>query len=298
LSTLRQAYMSTALFTGDHDGYMPSHVGWLTPNTGWGAADVRADPVLDGQSGNHTNADWIRTPYSGFLTWWNNWLLETKRPVNWGILVAEGYVDDVKGVLYCPGRGWHKFNTYNTHPYPDQALNAGSYIASWERIMPSRRHINIDSSKSTISSYVHYTYGKMNRICRSNGPNWYAREITASEWPLAFEINGYAQVDASNYGGPVGFVQGMGPSSNNHRAGESVLFFDGRARLIPDPENVLEESLMRNSTIYDWLRQQLDLPTDNDFSGWTPIPSPGRGAVDNIDTYAPLYDAGRKIFPE
>ena len=303
LSTVRQAYMSTALFAGDNDGWIPSHVGWGSHGNGgpgpWVDWQNRHTPVLDGQLGNHTNADNIRTPYSAWLTWGNDWLLETKRPVNWGILVAEGYVDNVQGTLYCPGRGFRKFNTYNTHPYPDSALNAGSYIASWKNVMPNNRQINIHTSKATISSYAHYTYGRLTgRIYRSNGANWYARDINPSAWPLAFEINGYAQVDPSNYGGPVGFIQGMGPSSNNHRAGETTLFFDGRAQLVPDPQNVLEKSPMRNDYIYNWLRQQINLPADGDFSGWTAIPSPQRNARDNIDKYVPLYNAGKYVFPQ
>jgi len=297
LNTVRQAYGTNLLFMGDNDGWLPSHVGWLTPNSGWIGAPNRADPVLDGQAGNHTNADWIRTPYSSVMTWGNTWLIESKRPVNWGILVAEGYVDSVKGIFYCPGRGFRKFNTYNSHPYPDGTLNAGSYTTCWKWQQASDKRINI-SNGSTSSSYVTYTYGRLDRIFRSNGASWYFREPDPSRWPLAFEINGYRTVDPGNYGGPVGFATGVGPTINNHNPGITTLFFDGHAVLVADPQNALERQPCRNDYLYDWLRVKLGLPVDNDFSGWTAIPSPQRAARDNIDKYVPLYDAGKYVFPQ
>lgn len=297
LGTLRQAYLHVAEYAADQNGWIPSHCGWLTPNSGWGAYTTRADPVLDGQSGNHTNADWIRTPYSSVMTWGNSWLLESKRPVNWGILVAEGYVSSgVQGAFYCPSRKFRKFNTYNAHPYPDGAMNIGSYAVSWKWNQSSNTRINIQNG-STTSGYATYTYGTLETIYRSSGSSWYRRQIDASRWPLAFEINGYVQVDPGNYGGPVGWIQGIGPSMNNHSPGESTLFFDGHVQFIADPGNSLELRPMQTLNVYNFLRQPLGLPADTDFSSWQAVSSPGRGARDNIDKYVPLYDGGQYVFP-
>ncbi len=295
ISALRQAYTAVASFTGDNNGYIPSHVGWKKADgtdLTWAESANRSLPTLNG----HSMADWLWMPYSSSMVYNNSYQLENKRPVNWGILVAEGYVSSVKGMLFCPGRTYKKF--YNGHPYPDQALNIGSYTTEWQWKMPSDGKININNS--TQSSYFTYTYGRLDRIFRTSGLAWYAMDVNPAERPLAWELNGYRIVDPSSYGGPQTFIAGVGPTRNNHLPGMTTLFFSGAARLVPDPGNYLETigyGGFGNQPLYNWLMGKLNLPFDTDFSGWQSCGSPGRGAQDNIDKYVPLYDAGTYVFP-
>ncbi len=292
LSTLRQGYMSVALFAGDHDWWLPSHVTWPEGNTGgggdWTTADSRSKPVIYEQSNAHGLHNGMRLPYSPFLTAVNgsNWSLGNKRPHNWGLLVAEGYVDSVQGTLFCPGRKWRNFGDN----WSNRQFNMGAYSQEW-RLMPSNHQINVGQF-GAVSSYLVYTYGTMHTVFRSVGYNWYRQQIDPSRWPLAYELTGYTTAGSN--------TQGIGPSANNHKAGESVLFFDGHVQFLPDPHNWLEtqDSGWRSHQIDQWVRQRLELPPDTDFTYWQPIGTPGRAAKDTIDKYAPLWDANRRIFPE
>ncbi len=296
VGALRQAYVPVAAYAGDRNGWIPSHTGWADMSMGspWTQYANCTTPTLSG----HTNSNWMNYwPYAEVMNWWNDWWLETRRPVNWGILVAEGYLEKVQGILYCPSRRWDKFNFYNSHPYPDSLLNQGCFDTSWKAFMGTRENrIAIDTGHATItSSYFVYTYARLDRIYRTGSSHvWQKAVITPGLWPLAFEINGFAAADPGNYGGPVRLASGIGPSRNRHRPGETTLFFDGHVQFVPDPQNTLEVPGGDSSRIFTYIRAQLGIADP----AWTNIANPGSGAQDNIDKYAPAYAAGQYVYPQ
>jgi len=291
IGVLRQASIVAASFPNDHDDWIPSHVGWTTGS--WGSYASRSGPTLLG----HTNLEGLSygdPAYSNVMTWNNTWWLENKRPLNWGILVAEGYVDDVQGTLYCPGRVKKHF--YDAHPWPNNSLNTGSWDVSWNGIMPDNRRINISQGgwNMGVSSYFCYSYGKIDQIFKVGNhvhSNWAANRIDPAAWPYAYELNGHATASV----GALDFSDGRGPSQNRHKAGITTLFFDGHVQFVADPGNTLELQVGQKLNKFHWLASRLGL---NPTSGWTSVGSPGGSARDNIDDYVPAYDSGEYIYPE
>lgn len=289
IGVLQQAGVSSlGLFPGDHDGWLASHVGWANGN--WASYASRSTPTLLGHT-NLEHAGYGDPAYSNNMTWGNTWWLENKRPINWGILVAEGYVGDVRGTLFCPGRV--KKHYYDAHPWPNGHLNGGSWDVSWASMPDNAR---IDISKSTISSYYSYSYGKTDRIFKgAYSHSWAEKSIDPAEWPYAFELNGFAMAGV----GPLDFADGRGPSQNRHNSGITTLFFDGHVEFVDDPGNTLEQQAgpdLNRLNKFKWIAERIGL---DHTSGWQNIGFPTRDEVqDNIDDYVPAYDSGNYIYPQ
>lgn len=295
VSTIRQGHLALRTFASEHEGWLPSTVGWSDQTGGWGSSGARSQPTLAG----HTNSEGSETAYAPHTVWTNNWWLESKRPHGWGILVAEGYVESVQGTFYCPSRVAKDY--YDAHSWPNNSLNGGAYETSWQQYMPGDDAIDISKNYAGAASYFVYTYGTFERIYKTTqSHNWYVNSVNAGAWPLAFERNGYASASV----GSLTFSDGRGPSQNQHSPGVTTLFFDGHASFVADPENVLETHAVallgthHNTNPFKWLVNELGLPPDNDHSeAWKATGSPGRGAQDNIDRYVPAYDSGEYVYP-
>jgi len=293
-STIRSAYLANAAFAGDNEGWLPSTVNWKQGT--WGNYGGRSEPYL----GWHIHKEGSNAPYTNYtlvLPKFASTGLQGKRPHGWGILVAEGYVEDVRDAFFCPGR---TRKTYGIHGFSEYLLNRWTYEISWAAEMPSPGEVDLaaDYYGNTVgmTSYYHCAYGRMDRMFKS-WYGWYANDIAPSAWPMAFEMNGRSK--AGGYGWfPVG------PTRNHHRPGVTTLFFDGHVRFLNDPENVLEAPgnpwTNDRTNPFGWLIDRLELPPDNKGGGggFKAIADPGRTARDNIDDYAPLYDGGETVFPQ
>jgi hypothetical protein len=180
-------------------------------------------------------------------------------------------------------------------------MNQQSYQSEWVKMGQPTNNASINLSIVSDSTYNVYSYGTLDRVYCSNGSSWFQQDIRPNQFVMAFETNGYVEVDPSNYGGTKTFIGGLGPFANNHQPGITTLFFDNHATLVQDPSDAVEKLPCRPDYLYSWLWTQLtangtgnNMPHDGDFSaqaGWTPCANPQMSAVDNAAYYQPRYDS-------